>query len=71
MAHNVSIQCVGCGRTFIARNSSNPFCCKNCKIRYSYHYTFKCSECRNASCEVRNNNLRGCAIDCPNLKWNP
>ena len=71
MAHNVPIQCVGCGRTFIARNSANPFCCKACKIRYSYHYNFKCRECRNASCEVRNNALQGCAANCPNLKWNP
>ena len=56
MAHNVVITCVGCGRSFTAR---------------TYHYTFKCRECRNASCEVRNNALAGCATDCPNLKWAP
>ena len=71
MAHNIEKTCIGCGRTFIARNSSMPFCCKACKMRYSYHYTFRCKECRNASCEIRNVNLQGCAEGCPNLKWDP
>ena len=71
MSHNAMKICIGCGRTFNARNSNMPFCCKFCKKRYSYHYTFKCSDCRNAACEVRNNYLSGCAIGCPNLKWVP
>ncbi|RKM53979.1 hypothetical protein D6853_14615 [Butyrivibrio sp. X503] len=71
MPHNVVKICMGCGRTFIARNSGMAFCCKACKKRYSYHYTFKCRDCRNAACEVRNERLQGCAFDCPNLKWNP
>ncbi|MEE3495540.1 MAG: hypothetical protein VZR06_10285 [Butyrivibrio sp.] len=71
MAHNTTKICIGCGRTFNARNSSMPFCCKTCKKRYSYHYTFRCKDCRNAACEVRNEYLNGCAQGCPNLKWNP
>lgn len=71
MTQNITKICMGCGRTFIARTSGMAFCCKTCKKRYSYHYTFKCKDCRNASCEVRNERLQGCAFDCPNLKWNP
>ncbi len=71
MSHNVIKTCAGCGRTFNARNSNMPFCSKACKVRYSYHYFFRCKECRNISCTVRNVDLNGCAEGCPNLKWNP
>ena len=71
MAHNIVKICIGCGRTFNARNSNMPFCCKVCKKRYSYHYTFQCTDCRNAACEIRNTYLHGCAVGCPNLKWVP
>ncbi|ADL36321.1 hypothetical protein bpr_II384 (plasmid) [Butyrivibrio proteoclasticus B316] len=71
MAHNISKICIGCGRTFNSKNSKHPFCSLACKRRYVYHRGFKCSECRTASCTLRNDYSNSVPDGCPNFKWDP
>ena len=68
---NIMRVCLFCGRTFNAHVSNQAFCCKDCKKRYANRMTFRCRDCRNASCTVRNESLQGSPVDCPNLKWSP
>lgn len=68
---NIPKICLFCGRTFLAQSQAQAFCCKTCKRRYANRMTFRCRDCRNASCTVRNEDLYGSPVNCPNLKWNP
>ena len=71
MARNVTKICMGCGRTFNAKNSKYPFCSIACKKRYTNHRQFKCSECHNAACTVRNNQSLTVPAGCQNFGWEP
>lgn len=71
MASNTLKICLCCGRTFIARDSKHPFCSMTCKRRYSYRRQFRCAECRNASCTVRNEYSCTVPAGCPNFGWEP
>ena len=63
--------CLGCGRSFEAKDSRHPFCSIYCKRRYSNHKFFKCSDCRTPMCPVRNDNSLSAPEGCLNLKWDP
>ncbi len=67
---NLLKTCLQCGRTFRASNNKHPFCSTGCKMRYSNYRGFNCSQCRNASCELRNNSSHITPNGCPNYKWN-
>lgn len=68
MANQMKI-CLQCGRTFMSSKNKHVFCSVNCKTRYANHRGFRCSECRNISCTVRNNDSNITPNDCPNYKW--
>jgi len=68
MARNVPRLCVNCGRTFTAQHGGAMFCSLSCKRMYGNHVSFRCRDCRNASCKVRNNDLVNSPPDCENLK---
>ncbi|MCR5656124.1 MAG: hypothetical protein K6G06_01560 [Butyrivibrio sp.] len=67
MAHNVKKICLNCGRTFNAYESSWAFCSMECKRMYGNYEGYRCRECRNAACKVRNNSLMNSPPDCENL----
>ncbi|RKM53962.1 hypothetical protein D6853_14525 [Butyrivibrio sp. X503] len=67
MANNVKRICINCGRTFTAREGRKVFCSFNCKRLYGNHISFRCRDCRNATCSIRNNNLVNAPYGCENL----
>ncbi|WP_081644813.1 hypothetical protein [Butyrivibrio sp. AE2015] len=67
MAINHKRLCMNCGRSFMPRDGSGVFCSASCKKMYCYHTTFRCIDCRNASCTVRNNALINAPCNCENL----
>jgi hypothetical protein len=67
MSHNVKRICLHCGRTFVARNGNWAFCSVGCRRLYNNHISFRCKECRNVSCKVRNNSLVNSPPDCEYL----
>ncbi|WP_026523320.1 MULTISPECIES: hypothetical protein [unclassified Butyrivibrio] len=68
MAHNTRNICMNCGRLFTARESNHAFCSLECKRMYSNHSGYRCRDCRNAGCKVRNNSLVNSPPDCENLQ---
>ncbi len=52
---------------FNAFSSKHAFCSLECKRRYSNHLGYRCKDCRNVSCKVRDNSLTNSPPDCENL----